>query len=162
MPAQVVDQACARRDQALAVVDEQPDVELDPRRAWRQAARPAFLDRSARDRDRVDHIGLAALTPRVACAGGQLRWDAHDPLAAGKQEPLECARDVAAVLERPHALAAESTRPPQQVLKRAALRAHREVRKHPSGRLIERRDRMRGLVCVRPNHDHALVPFSWG
>ena len=122
----------------------------------------AFLDRSARDRDRVDHIGLAALTRRVARASGQLRWDAHDPLAAGEQEPLERPRNVAAVLERPHTLAADTARPAQQVLERAALRAHRVVREHPPGRVIHGRDRVRGLVCVRPNHDHSLVPFSWG
>ena len=144
------------------MIDEQPDVELDPGELGDRQRVQAFLDRCAGDRDRVDHVGLAALTRRVACAGGQLWWDAQHPLAAGEQEPLECPRDVPAVLERPHALAAESACPAQQVLKRTALRAYRVVREDPPGRVIHGRDRMRGLVRVRPNHDHPVVPFSWG
>ena len=41
--------------------------------------------------------------------------DAHDPLAAGDQEPLERAGHVPAVLDRPHPLGVERSRPSQQL-----------------------------------------------
>jgi hypothetical protein len=51
----------------------------------------ALLGRRPGNRQRVDRIRPARL-PKAALSGGhQLRRHAHDPLAAGRQEPLELA-----------------------------------------------------------------------
>ena len=93
VPAQVVDQPCARVDQPLAMIDEQPDVELDPGELRDRQRLDPVADRRPGDRDRVDRIGLAALTRAVAPSGGQLRRDAHDAFPAREQEPLERPRE---------------------------------------------------------------------
>jgi hypothetical protein len=80
--------------------------------------------------------GLGALTSAIAGAGGKLRRHAHDAFPTREQEPLERPRDVTAVLKRPHPLAAQTPRPPQQVLERAALGAHRPIREHLARRRI--------------------------
>jgi len=144
------------------VINQQPDVEFDPGELRERQRIQALTDRSARDRDCVDRIGLARLARRIPRPGGQLGSDAHDSLAPGEQEPLERPGDVPAVLKRPDPLARQPARPAQQILKRTTPGAHRVVREHPAGRLLQRRDRVRRLVRVRPDHDHPLRPFSWG
>jgi len=41
-------------------------------------------------------------------------WDPQHPLATLDQKPLQTARDVTAVLKRPHPRPVEAARPPQQ------------------------------------------------
>jgi hypothetical protein len=69
VPAQVVDQGGALRDEALAVIDEQADVELAARepRDWKGVE--SLADRGPRDRDGVDDVGLAALARGAARVG---------------------------------------------------------------------------------------------
>ena len=62
VPAQVVDQACARGDRALAVVDEQANIELRPGELGDRKRLQSLADRPTGDRDRVDRVGLAPLT----------------------------------------------------------------------------------------------------
>ena len=111
MPAQVVDQRGALRDESLAVIDEQPDVE----RARRPAARPGSVSRPSRSAARaIATASIESDLPRsradAARAGHELRRDAHDALAAREQEPLQRAGDVPAVLDRPHPLARRAPR----------------------------------------------------
>ena len=89
MPAQVVDELGALRDEPLAVIDEQPDIELGARQLRDGKGVEAFADRGSGDRDGVDHVVLAALARGAARVGHQLRRDAHDPLAAAQQEALQ-------------------------------------------------------------------------
>ena len=107
--------------------------------------------------DRVDLIGLAALAARAPRAGHQPRRDANDALAAREQEPLQRARDMPAVLQRPHPLAVEAARPDQQRREPASADRDRLVAEQLTGRGVDRRDRVRALVGVRPEHDHDLV-----
>ena len=60
-----------------------------------------------RHHEGIDGIGLADLTRRPALTRHQLRRDAHDLLAASKQEALEAAGDMTAVLEGPQPRRAE-------------------------------------------------------
>ena len=158
LPAQVVDQPRARADQALPMIDKQPDIKLDTGQLRDRERLDSVTDRRTGDRDRIDRIGLAALPHTVTRAGCQLRRDSHHPLPARQEKPLERPRHVPAILKRPHALAAHPARPPQQILKRMTSGAHRAIRKHPACRLLQRRGRVRGLVRVRPDHDHLSVP----
>jgi len=57
---------------------------------------------------------------------------------------------------------AELARPQQQILERASFSACCLLGDHSPGRAIERGGRVRLLVCVRPDHDHAYRPFDWG
>ena len=111
----------------------------------------------ARDRDRIDLIALAALAAGAPGPGHQPRRDANDTLATRDQEPLQRARDMPAVLQRPHPLAIEAARPDHQRREPAGTDRDRLVAEHLAGRRVDRRDRVRALVGVRPEHDHDLV-----
>ena len=111
VPAQVVAERGALRDEPFAVIDEQPDVELRAGQLRDRQRVEAFAQRGARDRDGVDGVGLARSRAGAALADGELGRDPDHGLAAGEQEPLERAGDVPAVLDRPDALAAVSRAP---------------------------------------------------
>jgi hypothetical protein len=81
-----------------------------------------------RDRQGVDLIGLPAPATRPPGVRHQARRDANDPLAALDQKPLERARHMPAILERPDPLVAQASGPVDD-LREAA---------HPNAR---------GLVC---------------
>ena len=98
----------AHPDQPFAVIDQQPDVELDAGQLGDRQRVDAFAQRGAGDGERVDPVGLAALAAAAALAGHQPGRDPDDALAANEQEPLEGARDVPAVLQRPHPLVAQA------------------------------------------------------
>jgi hypothetical protein len=143
VPEQVVIDRGAHADQAFAVVDEQPRVELRTGELGHRQRVEAFADRRAGDRDGVDDVGLPTLTSRVAGAGHQPGRHPHDALAAGEQEPLQRSGDVPAVLDRPHPLRiVEAASPEQQILERTLLGRHRSVDEHAPGRLVDRRDRV--------------------
>src|ERR671911_2584842 len=74
----------------------------------------AVLDDRPRDRERVDLIRLARRALAAAGCPHPVRRDAHDPLAGRDQRLLEPARDMPAVLDRPHPLVIESARPAQR------------------------------------------------
>jgi hypothetical protein len=84
------------------------------------------------------------------------RNPAH-PLAARDQKPLQRARDVTAVLKRPHALALEAARPPQHGVEPAPADRDRPLAEQLTRRRRDRGDRVRPLVSVRAEHDHDLV-----
>jgi hypothetical protein len=83
-PAQIVDQPRPLSDQPLAMVNQQPHVELAARELRDRQRLDAFADRGPRDRHRVDGVGLAALAPGGPRAGHQPRRHPHDPFAVGE------------------------------------------------------------------------------
>jgi hypothetical protein len=117
------------------------------------------LNDRASDRERVDLIGLPRLALPAPGGAHPVRRDAHDPLAGCQQRLLEPARDLPAVLDRPHPLLIEPARPfdPSQVsrLVRVDLTSAADLARP----LVDRRERMRALVRVRPDHDHYPCPF---
>jgi hypothetical protein len=84
-------------------------------------------------------------------------WDPQHPLAALDQKPLQDRRDVPAVLKRPHPLAVEAARPPQQRAEPAPADRDGLLAQQLAGRCRDGGDRVRTLVSVRAEHDHALV-----
>ena len=78
--------------------------------------------------------------PAISC-GAQ----AHDPLAAVDQKPLQAARHVPAVLDRPHPLCIQRSRPLQQLAEAAVRAGTRRCARAPRAERVDR-DR---TVCVR-------------
>ena len=122
VPAQPLLLAGTGRDEVLAVVDQQANVERHAVQVRSREVLDPLLQGGPGDAERVDRIGLAALPCRAPSARHVLRRDAHHPLPAREQEPLERAGDVPAVLDRPHPLAVERSRPHEQ-LAEASVRA---------------------------------------
>ena len=160
MPAQPLLVPGSSRDQVLAMVDEQANVECRAVQVRAREVVESLLERSAGDAEGVDRVGLAALAGRAASAGHVLRGDAHDPLPAGDEEPLEGAGHVPAVLERPDSLGVERSRPAQQLAEAALARRRCQFPARARGERVDRRARVRALVGVRPDHDHLHSPFD--
>jgi hypothetical protein len=78
-----------------------------------------------------------------------MRRDAHDPLAGGQQRLLEPARDVPAILDRPHPLLIQAARPPDRGEMPRIIRLDLPAAADPAGSLVDRRERVRALVRVR-------------
>ncbi len=149
MPLQRVVERHALADQSLAMIDEQPQVELGALQLRRRQRVQALAQRRSRDRHRVDAVGLAALTSAAPRASHQLRRHPQDPLAAVDQKPLERPRDMPTILDRPDPLAAEPARPAQPALRSLGRRPG------PSARPPTRPSSLRPLrscasACERP------------
>ena len=82
-----------------------------------------------------------------------------NPFAASDQKPLEGARDVPAVLQRPDTLDAQSPGPLQNLVEPAGTDRRRLVSEHLARRRRDTGDRVRALVHVRTEHDHQLRPL---
>jgi len=154
MPLQRVVERHALADQALAMVNQQTQIELRPVQAGGRQPVQAFAQSGPRDRDRVDAVGLAAPARAAPRVGHQLRRHAHDPLAACNQEPLEGARDVPAVLQRPHPLAAQPARPHDKRSEPLGADLDRLLGHQLAGCRRDRGDRVRALMGVGSEHDH--------
>jgi hypothetical protein len=159
MPAQPVLDPGALGDQVLAVVAEQPDLHRLLVEVGGGKALDAVLDHGPGDRERVDLVRLARLA--LAAAGGAhpLWRHAHDPLAGRDQRLLEPARDVAAVLDRPHPLFVQPARPAQRGQMPRLLGLDLPGAAHPACPRVHSRQRVRALVRVRSDHDHLHRPF---
>ena len=167
MPLQRAIERHARADQALAVVDQQPDVELGPANA--AVGSVSIPRRQRRARDRRAHRSDRSCRARGSSAGSR-------PSAASRRErharrarsgtapsaPETCRQSSSAHTRSP-------SRPRAQITSAANPRAPTATVLSPSsstGRSVDRRDRVRALVGVRPEHDHDLVhvlsdPDSW-
>jgi hypothetical protein len=154
MPLQRVVERDALADQPLAVIDEQPQVELAAVELRGRQRIQAFAQRRPGDRDRVDAVGLPAPASAPSRVGHQLRGDPQDPLAAADQKPLEGPRDVPAVLDRPDPLALQAARPDQQRGKALGADPDRLLIHQLARCRCDRGDRVRALVGVRTKHDH--------
>jgi hypothetical protein len=75
MPLQRAVELDAVADEALAVVDEQPQIELGPIQVRCRKGLQSLLQRGAGDVERVDRVRLAALARAFARVGGQVRRD---------------------------------------------------------------------------------------
>jgi hypothetical protein len=101
VPKQIVVERGAHAHGPLSVIDQQPDVELDAGQLGRGQPTETFAQRSPCDGNRVDAVGLAAVTAGAPLTGHQPGGDPDDALAVDEQESLEGARHMATVLQRP-------------------------------------------------------------
>ncbi len=154
MPLQRVVERNALADKPLAMVHEQPQIEFGALKLRRRQLVQAFAQRCPRDRDRVDAVGFPAPARAATRVGHQLGRHAHHALAAFDQKPLQGARDVPAVLQRPHPFAAELARPDHE--RGEALDGDLDglLADQLAGCRRDRGDRVRALVGVRTEHDH--------
>ena len=150
VPEQVVVERDRHADEPFAVIDQQPDVELDAGQLADRQRVQAFAQRGAGDGDRVDAVGLAALAAAAARAGHQPRRDPDHALATDEQKPLERARDVPAVLQRPDPLAAQAASPVQRPRRSRARRPRRSCRR-AARRLPRRPRRSCASACACPH-----------
>ena len=104
LPAQPVLGARALGDEIFAMVGEQPDLHRPPVEVGAGEALNSILDHRPGDRERVDLVRLARLSLAAPRGAHPLRRNPDDALASGDQRLLEPARDVPAVLDRPHPL----------------------------------------------------------
>ena len=149
VPTQPVREAAAFGHDLVAVVVEDADLErLLVQVRDRERVDP-FSERGARDRGRVDRIGLPRLAYCPPGGLGQPRRDADDSVTAGEKPALQPAGHVPAVLDRPHALGVELCGEPQRQ-KRAVVR--RRDRQLPARRRrLPRRARQAcASACVCP------------
>jgi len=147
-----------RPDESLAVVDQQPQVEL---RAGQRRRRQCVDSRGQRrpgDGDRVDLVALATLAARAPRAGHQPRRDPNHALTARDQEPLQRTGHMAAILQRPDPFTGQAARPDQQRREATNSDSDRFVTKQLADRALDSGDRVRTLVAVRPEHDHRPRP----
>jgi hypothetical protein len=158
MPQQRAVELDTLADQALAVVDEQPQVQLGPIQLRGRKGLQALLQRGASDVERVDRIRLAAPASAPARLRGQVRRDPQHPLAAPDQKPLQRPGHVPAVLQRPDTLAIEAARPLQQRAEPTPVDRDRLLAQPLARRRSDGGDRVRTLVSVRAEHDHRPRP----
>jgi hypothetical protein len=143
------------------MVDQQADVELDSGQRRRRQCLDPGRQRGTRDRERVDAIGLPTLTTGTSTARHQPRRDTHDAFTATEQEALQRPRKVPAVLQGPDPPAIEPARPGQQRREPARADLDSLVAEELTGRDVDRRQRVRALVGVRPEHDHDPRPHPF-
>ena len=148
-------------DEVLAVIGEQPDLHRSLVEVGGGEALHAVLDDGPSDGERVDLVRLAGLALAAPRGAHPLRRHPHDPLAGRDQRLLEPARDVAAVLDRPHPLLVEPARPAHRGQMPRLLGLDLPGAAHPAGSRVHRRQRVRALVRVRSDHDHLHRPFVW-
>ena len=158
VPAQVVDQRGALVHESFAMVGELANLQGLLIELRGDEAVDPLADRCARDRERIDWIGLPGFAGAFASAGDQLRRDPDHSLAAGEQEPLEPPGDVPAVLDRPHAFLTERSSPLEQPAVPVITRGHRSAVDLAAGESEPRR-RYGSLVRVHPDHDHVVCPL---
>ena len=159
MPEQVVVERCAHADQPLAMIDEQPDVELDAGQLGDRQPLDALAQGGAGDGDRVDAVRLAAIASGAPLAGHEPRSDADDAFAVDAQETLEGTGDVAAVLQRPDPIVAQAAGPVQCRGEPALTDRDRLVPEQLAGSRRHGGEGVRALVHVRAEHDHGVRPF---
>ena len=114
-------------------------------------AQVGFAQRRARDRERVDRVGLAARPASAPLRHGQLGRHPYQLLAQSEQLPLQPARQLTAVLDRPQPLTAERASPAEQLL---AADEDGRLAERPA-RLVDGHGHDRLLVYVQSDHDHA-------
>ena len=158
MPLQRAVERDALPNQPLAVIDQQPQIELRPVQMRDREGLKALPQGSAGDGKRVDGVRLAALTSTASGLCGQVRRDPQHPLAAADQEPLQRPRDVPAVLKCPDPLAIKAARPPKRGIEPAPADRDGLLAQQLPGRGRDSGDRVRTLVSVRAKHDHGPRP----
>jgi len=154
MPLQCVVERDALADKALAVIDQEPEIEFRPVQVGGRQVVQTLAQRRPGDGNRIDAVGLPAPARLATRVGHQLCRDAQDPLAACDQKPLERARDVPAVLQRPHPFGAQLTGPDDQGGEALGADCDGLLAHEFAGCRRDCGDRVRALVGVRTQHDH--------
>ena len=124
------------------MIDQQPQVERGPFQLRSRQRVEAFAHRRPRDGDRVDAVGLPALTTAAPGIRHQPRRDAQNTFSTLDQESLKGPRHMPAVLERPHPLAIQPTRPDQHRAEPAHADLDRSLADQLAGRRANRGDRV--------------------
>ena len=130
------------------MLDRQPDLELHASQLGHRQPLKAFAQRRAGDGDRVDAVGLAAITTGAALTGHQPGRDADDTLAVDEQEPLEGTGDVATVLERRDAVLAQAAGPGERRGEHAVSRPGWRSMRRPARAVLGRGGDERRLVSA--------------
>ena len=117
----------------------------------------SFLQRAAGDRERIDRIGLAALTHTPSRGSHQMRRQPDHDLAVIKQEPLKRPGHMPAVLDHPPALGIQPPAQPNSSPNpsRTAAPPVTDLATEP----VNSYRRVRVLVRINPNCHHVPVPF---
>jgi hypothetical protein len=142
------------------VIAQQPDLH----RALVEVGAGKLLDALLQDcpgnGSRVDLVGLAGLTLASPGLPHQPRGDAHDPLAAGHERPLEVMGDVPAVLDRSHHIGVDVVRPVQRFAVPVIVCCDLAFAAHLAGAGVDGGEGVRALVGIRSDHDHSACPFN--
>ena len=158
VPAKPLLGSSALVDKVVAMIDKQLHLPI----ALLVRSRPAQVrlpQRRTRDRERVNRVGLPARPSGPTLRDGQLRRHPHQVFADAEQLPLEPARELAAVLDRPQPLPAKRGRPSEQPF---TSHLDRRLGQRPAG-IIDRDSGHRLLVNVHSDHDHQdRLLFRWG
>ena len=155
MPAQPLLAAAAFVDQVVAVRDQQLQLASAPLPAAADPVRLAQRCPGAASASIASDLPRAA--PGAPLGRGQLRRHPHQPLARRDKLTLERAAHMAAVLDRPQALAIERSRPGEQ-----SLLAPASVRSATAARLVDRSRRQRLLVHVHPDTIIGIASYRSG
>jgi hypothetical protein len=105
------------------------------------------LDDCSRNRQRVDLNGLARLALALAGGAHPVRSNPDHALARRQQRLLKAPRDMPAVLDRPHPLLVEASRPPHRRQMPRLIGLDLPLATNPAGSLDHRRQRV-GALCV--------------
>jgi riboflavin biosynthesis pyrimidine reductase len=161
MPPQPVLSAGALGNEIVAVIGDQPDLHRLLVQKRRRKALHAVLDDRARDRERIDLVRLAGLTLPTPRRAHPVRRHPHHSLASGDQSLLKPPRDMPAVLNCPHPLVIEPARPLHRREMPRFVSLDLPMTANPTRCVVDRRQRVRALMRVRPDHDHMHRPFVW-
>ncbi len=162
IPAQPIDQPRALGNQDLPVIAQQPD--LDGLLVEEGGREPldALAQYSAGDRSRVDLVGLPRLSFAATRGTHQLRCDTQNTLTRGHERALEALRDVPAVLDCPHDLLAELTRPAQPLKMPLVGCSDLALGEHLPSVRVDGSEGVGALVGVHSDDDHPARPFNRG
>ena len=158
VPAQPVHRAGALGDEIVAVLEQQPDLHRPLVQVRDREPLDTVLDDRSGDGERVDLVRLAWLALALARCAHPVRRHPDNPLARRQQRLLKPARTRAAVLDRPHPLLVEPAGPPDRGQMPRPVRLDLAAAAHLAGSLVDRRERVRALVGVRPDHGSHCPP----
>jgi hypothetical protein len=158
VPPQAVHGPGALSDEIVAVIEQRTDLHRLLVQIRDRELLETVLDDRSGDRERVDLLRLARLALPFAGSAHPLRRDAHDPFPAASSA-CSSRRETCRQSSIAHTRSSSRSRaqrtatrwPPIVSLDLAAAAP-------PPGSLIERCQRARALVRVRPGHDHMTVP----
>jgi hypothetical protein len=139
MPAQPVLCARALANEILAVIAKEPDLHCLVIQIRGRETLNAVPDDGSGDRESVDLIGLARLTLPTPRSTHHPWGHADDALTRSDQSLLEAARDMPAVLNRPHAIVVEPACPPKRCQMTAVIGFYLAPATNLAGSLLDRR-----------------------
>jgi hypothetical protein len=158
MPPQPVHGASPLGDEIFAMIEQQTNLHRPLVQIRDRELLDPVLDDRAGDRERVDLVRLARLALPLPRRAHPMRRHPDDPLAGGQQRLLKPARDMPAILERPHPILIQTPSPTDRREMPRIVSFDLPAPANPARSFVDRRERVRALVRVRPDHDHMTVP----